>query len=139
MKKIVIMMLALATMSAVHAQTPQKAVKVQTLKADTAQFMRECRQFDHYVRTTPVNKAIIDSLAVCQDTLIAHYHAVKPMLNDKQIEEYNRAKGRYARCVIEYKGEKVGDGLKATGDSIAKAAGKVGNVIGGYFKGIFGR
>lgn len=142
MKKIVIMMLAIASMSAVYAQTPRKAANTrnaQTLKADTAQFMRECRQFDHYVRTTPVNKAIIDSLAVCQDTLIAHYHAVKPKLNDKQIEEYNRAKGRYARCVIEYKGEKVGDGLKATGDSIAKAAGKVGNVIGGYFKGIFGR
>ncbi len=138
MKKIVIMMFALAAVVSVKAQTTVNA-NSQTQKSDTAQFMRECRQFSHYVMTTPVNKAIIDSLSVCQDTLMAHYHAIKPKLTEKQIEEYNLAKGRYARRVIEYKGEKVGDGLKATGDSIAKAAGKVGNVIGGYFKGIFGR
>ena len=138
MKKIVIMMLALAAVVSVKAQTTVN-VNSQTQKSDTAQFMRECRQFSHYVITTPVNKAIIDSLSVCQDTLMAHYLAIKPKLTEKQIEEYNLAKGRYARRVIEYKGEKVGDGLKATGDSIAKAAGKVGNVIGGYFKGIFGR
>lgn len=138
MKKIVIMMFALAAVVSMKAQTTVNA-NSHTQKSDTAQFMRECRQFSHYVMTTLVNKAIIDSLSVCQDTLMAHYHAIKPKLTEKQIEEYNLAKGRYARRVIEYKGEKVGDGLKATGDSIAKAAGKVGNVIGGYFKGIFGR
>ena len=132
------MMFALAAVVSMKAQTTMNA-NSQTQKSDTAQFMRERRQFSHYVMTTPVNKAIIDSLSVCQDTLMAHYHAIKPKLTEKQIEEYNLAKGRYARRVIEYKGEKVGDGLKATGDSIAKAAGKVGNVIGGYFKGIFGR
>ena len=131
MKKIVVMMLAVAAMTTANAQTKEKN--------DTAQFMRECRQFNLYVTNTPVNKAMIDSLAICQDTLTAHYRAVKPRLTDKQVEEYNRAKGRYARCVLEYRGEKVGEGLQATGDSIAKAAGRVGKAIGGYFKGIFGR
>ena len=131
MKKIVVMMLAVAAMTTANAQTKEKT--------DTAQFMRECRQFNLYVTNTPVNKAMIDSLAICQDTLTAHYRAVKPRLTDKQVEEYNRAKGRYARCVLEYRGEKVGEGLQATGDSIAKAAGRVGKAIGGYFKGIFGR
>ena len=131
MKKIVVMMLAVAAMTTANAQTKEKT--------DTAQSMRECRQFNLYVTNTPVNKAMIDSLAICQDTLTAHYRAVKPRLTDKQVEEYNRAKGRYARCVLEYRGEKVGEGLQATGDSIAKAAGRVGKAIGGYFKGIFGR
>ena len=126
-----VMMLAVAAMTTANAQTKEKT--------DTAQFMRECRQFNLYVTNTPVNKAMIDSLAICQDTLTAHYRAVKPRLTDKQVEEYNRAKGRYARCVLEYRGEKVGEGLQATGDSIAKAAGRVGKAIGGYFKGIFGR
>jgi hypothetical protein len=129
--KIVFILLALAVSVTAMAQTTQKS--------DTAQFMRECRQFSLYVMKTPVNKAMIDSLAVCQDTLTAHYRAIKPRLTDSQVEEYNQAKGRYARCVIEYRGEKVGEGLQATGDSIYKAAGRVGKVIGGYFKGIFGR
>lgn len=131
MKKIVAMLFVLAAMASANAQT--------TVKNDTAQFMRECRQFSLYVMNTPVNKAVLDSLAVCQDTLIAHYRVVKPLLTDRQVEEYNRAKGRFARRVIEYRGEKVGEGLQATGDSIAKVAGKVGKAIGGYFKGIFGR
>ena len=131
MKKFVTLMLVLAAMATANAQTKEKN--------DTAQFMRECRQFSLYVMNTPVSKAVIDSLAVCQDTLTAHYRAIKPKLTDKQVEEYNRAKGRYARRVIEYRGEKVGDGLQATGDSIAAAAGRVGKAIGGYFKGIFGR
>ena len=137
MKRIVILMFSVAVMATANAQT---TVKPQTVvKSDTAQFMRECRQFSLFVTNTPVNKAMIDSLAVCQDTLTAHYRAIKPQLTDKQVEEYNRAKGRYARCVIEYRGEKVGEGLQASGDSIAKAAGRVGKAIGGYFKGIFGK
>ena len=140
MKKIVFMMFALAVTTAVSAQTVETTANAKTTaKIDTAQFMRECRQFSVFVTNAPANKAVLDSLSVCQDTLMAHYHAVKPQLTDKQIEEYNRIKGRYARRVIEYEGEKVGEGLKATGDSIAKTAGKVGNAIGGYFKGIFGR
>ena len=131
MKKILVMMFVLAALTTANAQT--------SVKNDTAQFMHECRQFSLFVMNTPVDKAMLDSFAICQDTLVAHYRAIKPLLTDKQVEEYNRVKGRYARRVIEYKGEKVGEGLKATGDSIAKAAGRVGNSIGGYFKGIFGR
>lgn len=131
MKKIVLCLFAVAIAATANAQT--------TEKADTARFMKECRQFDQYVAKTPFTKQVVDSLAVCQDTLIAHYRAVKPRLNDKQVEEYNRIKGRYARRVIEYRGEKVGVGLQATGDSIAKAAGRVGKSVGGFFKGVFGQ
>lgn len=131
MKKIVLCAFAVALTAAANAQTAEKT--------DTARFMRECRQFDEYVAKTPFSKPVADSLAVCQDTLTAHYRAVRTRLTDKQVEEYNRIKGRYARRVIEYRGEKVGDGLQATGDSIAKAAGRVGKAVGGYFKGIFGR
>jgi len=134
------MMFVTAAMATANAQTTGNGVKAPfAQKPDTAQFMRECRQFSLFVMNTPADKTMIDSLSVCQDTLIAHYHIIKPQLTDKQVEEYNQAKGRFARRVLEYRGAKVGEGLKATGDSIAKAAGRVGNAIGGYFKGIFGR
>jgi hypothetical protein len=140
MKKIVLIVFALAALATVNAQGTGNNSNIQVVQQpDTAQFMRECRQFSFYVLNAPINKVVLDSLSICQDTLMAHYRTIKPQLTDKQVEEYNRAKGRYARRVIEYRGEKVGEGLKATGDSIAKAAGRVGNAIGGYFKGIFGR
>lgn len=132
MKKIVLLVVILMAVTTVGAQTT-------VCPKDTAQFMHECRQFDKFVTTTPFNKQVVDSLCVCQDTLIAHYRAVKPQLNDSQVEEYNRIKGRFTRRVIEYRGDKVGEGLQATGDSIAKAAGRVGKAVGGFFKGIFER
>lgn len=131
MKQIVLMIAMLTSVGTASAQG--------TERSDTARFMRECRQFSYYVSTTPLNKQIVDSLAVCQDTLIAHYRAIKPRLNEQQIEEYNRIKGRYTRRIIEYRGEKVGEGLQATGDSIVKATGRVGKAVGGFFKGIFER
>jgi len=131
MKKIVSIIITLAAFATASAQCCEKC--------DTARFMRECRQFDQYVMTTPFNKSVIDSLTICQDTLIAHYRGIKPRLNDRQVEEYNRVKGRFTRRVVEYRGDKVGEGLQATGDSIAKAAGRVGKAVGGFFKGIFDR
>ena len=112
-------------------------LKAQTLKTDTAHFMKECRVFDRYVESAFLNKKIVDSLAVRQDTLIAHYRAIKPRLSDNQVEEYNRIRGRYTKRIIAYRGDRIGDGLQATGDSIASAAGRVGKSIGGFFKGVF--
>lgn len=131
MKKIVSIMIALAAVTTVSGQGYEKN--------DTARFMRECRQFDQFVRITPFDKAVVDSLTLCQDTLIAHYRAIKPHLNDQQVLEYNRVKGRFTRRLVEYRGDKVGEGLQATGDSIAKAAGRVGKAVGGFFKGVFER
>lgn len=132
MKKIVLLVVTLMTVATMGAQTS-------VCPSDTARFMRECRQFDKFVAETPLNKQIVDSLCACQDTLIAHYRAVKPQLTDGQVEEYNRVKGRFTRRIIEYRGDKVGEGLQATGDSIAKAAGRVGKAVGGFFKGVFER
>ena len=131
MKRFLLLIVALSCLGQLSAQT--------TECQDTARFMKECRQFDRYVAVTPFSNSVIDSLSVCQDTLMAHYRVVKPRLTDLQVEEYNRIKGRYARRVLEYRGEKVGEGLQATGDSIAKAAGRVGKAVGGFFKGIFGQ
>lgn len=131
MKQLILLALTLCSVQAVSARGAEQA--------DTTRFMNECRQFDRYVAVTPFNKQIVDSLCICQDTLIAHYRVIKPQLNDRQVEEYNRIKGRFSRRVVEYRGEKVGDGLQATGDSIAKAAGRAGKAVGGFFKGIFGK
>ena len=46
-------------------------------------------------------------------------------------------KGRYTRKMLAYRGDRLGEGLEATGDSIAKATGRVGSAIGGFFKGLF--
>jgi hypothetical protein len=130
MKKIVFLWVAfMATMG----------LQAQTAKTDTARFMNDCRQFVKYVERTPLNKQIVDSLAERQDMLIAQYRRIKPQLNDKQVEEYNRLKGRYARYILEYRGDKIGEGLQATGDSIAKATGRVGKAVGGFFKGVFNK
>lgn len=131
MRKIVSVIIALSAFITVSGQNCEKS--------DTARFMHECRQFDKYVVMTPFNKTVVDSLVNCQDTLIAHYRAIKPCLNDQQVEEYNLVKGRFTRRLVEYRGDKVGEGLQATGDSIAKTAGRVGKAVGGFFKGIFGR
>ena len=130
MKKIVIICLALLAVGSIEAQT---------VKTDTTQFMKECREFGRFVEVAFLNKKVVDSLALRQDTIIAHYRAIKPRLTDKQVEEYNRIEGRYTKRIIEYRGDCIGDGLQVTGDSIASAAGRVGKSIGGFFKGLFGK
>ncbi len=115
------------------------SIEAQTVKTDTTQFMKECREFGRFVEVAFLNKKVVDSLALRQDTIIAHYRAIKPRLTDKQVEEYNRIKGRYTKRIIEYRGDCIGDGLQVTGDSIASAAGRVGKSIGGFFKGLFGK
>ena len=130
MKKIVIICLALLAVGSIEAQT---------VKTDTTQFMKECREFGRFVEVAFLNKKVVDSLALRQDTIIAHYRAIKPRLTDKQVEEYNRIKGRYTKRIIEYRGDCIGDGLQVTGDSIASAAVRVGKSIGGFFKGLFGK
>lgn len=130
MRKIVILWIAFMAVMGMQAQT---------VKTDTACFMNDCRQFVMYIERTPLNKQIVDSLAQRQNVLIAQYRKIKPKLNDKQVEEYNRLKGRYARYILEYRGDKIGEGLQATGDSIAKATGRVGKAVGGFFKGVFNK
>ena len=130
MKKIVFICLAMLAVSSVDAQT---------LKTDTAQFMKEIREFGRFSDVAFLNKKIVDSLAMRQDTLIAYYRSIKPSLSDNQVEEYNRIRGRYTKRIIEYRGERVGEGLQVTGDSIAAAAGRVGKSVGGFFKGLFER
>lgn len=130
MKKIVFICLAMLAVSSVDAQT---------LKTDTARFMKEIREFGRFSDTAFLNKKVVDSLAMRQDTLIAHYRSIKPSLSDNQVEEYNRIRGCYTKRIIEYRGERVGEGLQVTGDSIAAAAGRVGKSVGGFFKGLFER
>jgi hypothetical protein len=65
------------------------------------------------------------------------YRKIKPQLTDGQVEEYNTLKGRYTKKMLEYRGNRLGEGIEATGDSIAKATGRVGSAIGGFFKGLF--
>ena len=101
--------------------------------------MKEIREFGRFSDTAFLNKKVVDSLAMRQDTLIAHYRSIKPSLSDNQVEEYNRIRGRYTKRIIEYRGERVGEGLQVTGDSIAAAAGRVGKSVGGFFKGLFER
>lgn len=130
MKKIVFVCLALLSVGSMEAQTA---------KTDTTRFMKECRAFGRFVDVAFLNKKVVDSLAIRQDTIIAHYRAIKPRLSDKQVEEYNRIKGRYTKRILEYRATCVGDGLEVTGDSIAAAAGRVGKSVGGFFKGLFGK
>ena len=113
--------------------------KAQTVKTDTTRFLKEVREFGMYADKAVLNKRIVDSLASRHDTLIAHYRAIKPLLSDAQVEEYNRIRGRYTKRIIQYRGDRVGEGLQVTGDSIAAAAGRVGKSVGGFFKGLFER
>jgi hypothetical protein len=127
MKKITITMMALMMLTTARAE-----------KNDTLQFMNAYRQFAAFVVAQPsLTKPLADSLIARQDTLMFQYRKIKPQLTDGQVEEYNTLKGRYTKKMLEYRGNRLGEGIEATGDSIAKATGRVGSAIGGFFKGLF--
>ena len=129
MKKVLIIFGMLLLMSKTYAQ--QHVL-------DTLNFMNDYRKFVSFVVSQPsLTKPMADSLMARQDTLMHQYRALKPQLNDSQIEEYNRLKGRYTKKLLEYRGDRFTDGLEATGDSISKAAGRAGKAVGGFFKGLF--
>ena len=127
MKKITITMMALMMLTTARAE-----------KNDTLQFMNAYRQFAAFVvAQLSLTKPLADSLIARQDTLMFQYRKIKPQLTDGQVEEYNTLKGRYTKKMLEYRGNRLGEGIEATGDSIAKATGRVGSAIGGFFKGLF--
>ena len=127
MKKITITMMALMMLTTARAE-----------KNDTLQFMNAYRQFAAFVVAQPsLTKPLADSLIARQDTLMFQYRKIKPQLTDGQVEEYNTLKGRYTKKMLEYRGNRLGEGIEATGDSIAKATGRVASAIGGFFKGLF--
>ena len=106
--------------------------------SDTLKFMNDYRKFVSLVVSQPsLTKPLADSLIARQDTLMHQYRILKPRLNDLQVEEYNRLKGRYTKKLLEYRGDRLTEGLEATGDSISKAAGRAGKAVGGFFKGLF--
>ena len=142
MKKITILILALCALNvnAQKIQQTQLAQKTQQTQNDTLQFMTAYRQFAAFVEKQPaLTKPVADSLIARQDTLMHQYRRVKPQLSNQQVEEYNTLKGRYTKKMLEYRGNRVGDGLSATGDSIAKTTGRVGSAVGGFFKGLFNK
>ena len=129
MKKVFIIFCMMLFMGEVYAQQ-------QVL--DTLRFMNDYRKFVSFVVSQPsLTKPVADSLIARQDTLMHQYRSLKPRLNDLQVEEYNRLKGRYTKKMLEYRGDRFTDGLEATGDSISKAAGRAGKAVGGFFKGLF--
>ena len=129
MKKILIIVTVLMFMGEAYAQQ-------QT--SDTLKFMNDYRKFVSFVISQPsLKKPLADSLIARQDTLMHQYRTLKPQLNDLQVEEYNRLKGRYTKKLLEYRGDRFTDSLEATGDSISKAAGRAGKAVGGFFKGLF--
>lgn len=129
MKKVLIIFCMMLFIGEVHAQ--QQA-------SDTSRFMNDYRKFVSFVVSQPsLPKPVADSLIARQDTLMHQYRSLKPRLNDSQVEEYNRLKGRYTKKMLEYRGDRFTDGLEATGDSISKAAGRAGKAVGGFFKGLF--
>ena len=129
MKKVFIIFCMMLFMGEVHAQQ-------QVL--DTLRFMNDYRKFVSFVVSQPsLTKPVADSLIARQDTLMHQYRSLKSRLNDSQVEEYNRLKGRYTKKLLEYRGNRFTDGLEATGDSISKAAGRAGKAVGGFFKGLF--
>lgn len=106
--------------------------------SDTLKFMNDYRKFVSFVVSQPsLTKPLADSLIARQDTLMHQYRILKPRLNDFQVEEYNRLKGRYTKKLLEYRGDRFSDSLEATGDSISNAAGRAGKAVGGFFKGLF--
>ena len=128
MKKILIIVSVLMFMGEAYAQQ-------QT--SDTLKFMNDYRKFVSFVISQPsLTKPLADSLIARQDTLMHQYRTLKPQLNDLQVEEYNRLKGRYTKKLLEYRGDRFTDSLEATGDSISKAAGRAGKAVGGFFKGL---
>ena len=106
--------------------------------SDTLKFMNDYRKFVSFVVSQPsLSRPLADSLIARQDTLMHQYRVLKPQLNDLQVEEYNRLKGRYTKKLLEYRGDRFTDSLEAAGDSISKTAGRAGKAIGGFFKGLF--
>ena len=106
--------------------------------SDTLRFMNDYRKFVSFVVSQPsLSKPVADSLIARQDTLMHQYRVIKPQLNDLQVEEYNRLKGRYTKKLLEYRGDRFTDSLEAAGDSISKTAGRAGKAVGGFFKGLF--
>lgn len=129
MKKVLIILCMMLFIGEVHAQQQV---------SDTSRFMNDYRKFVSFVVSQPsLPKPMADSLIARQDTLMHQYRSLKPRLNDSQVEEYNRLKGRYTKKMLEYRGDRFTDGLEATGDSISKAAGRAGKAVGGFFKGLF--
>lgn len=129
MKKVLIIFCMMLFIGEVHAQQQV---------SDTSRFMNDYRKFVSFVVSLPsLTKPVADSLIARQDTLMHQYRSLKPRLNDSQVEEYNRLKGRYTKKMLEYRGDRFTDGLEATGDSISKAAGRAGKAVGGFFKGLF--
>lgn len=131
MKKILIILSLLTFMSKAYAQQQVP---------DTLKFMNDYRKFVSFVVSQPsLTRPIADSLIARQDTLMHQYRQIKPQLDDSQVEEYNRLKGRYTKKLLEYRGDRFTDSLEAAGDSISKTAGRVGKAVGGFFKGMFER
>ena len=131
MKKILIILSLLTFISKAYAQQQV---------SDTLKFMNDYRKFVSFVVSQPsLTRPIADSLIARQDTLMHQYRQIKPQLNDSQVEEYNRLKGRYTKKLLEYRGDRFTDSLEAAGDSISKTAGRVGKAVGGFFKGMFER
>lgn len=112
---------------------------VQAQKSDTLQFMNSYRSFVSFVESQPqLNRHMVDSLSARQEELRTIYHQVKPQLNNAQVEEYNRLKGRLTKRMMAYHGDKIAEGVQLSADSIAKAASRAGKAIGGFFNGLFG-
>ena len=66
--------------------------------SDTLKFMNDYRKFVSFVVSQPsLARSLADSLIARQDTLMHQYRTLKPQLNDLQVEEYNRLKGRYTK------------------------------------------
>lgn len=128
MKKVLIVVGMLVLMGEAYAQQV----------TDTLKFMNDYRKFVSFVESRPsLTKPQADSIIARQDTLMHQYRMLKPRLNDSQVEEYNRLKGRYTKKLLEYRGDRFTDSLEAAGDSISKTAGRAGKAIGGFFKGLF--
>lgn len=129
MKKFLTIVSMLMLMGEAYAQQPV---------SDTLKFMNDYRKFVSFVVSQPsLSRPLADSLIARQDTLMHQYRVLKPQLNDLQVEEYNRLKGRYTKKLLEYRGDRFTDSLEAAGDSISKTAGRAGKAIGGFFKGLF--
>ena len=129
MKKFLIIISLMAFVSNSYAQQQV---------SDTLRFMNDYRKFVSFVVSQPsLSKPVADSLIARQDTLMHQYRVIKPQLNDLQVEEYNRLKGRYTKKLLEYRGDRFTDSLEAAGDSISKTAGRAGKAVGGFFKGLF--
>ena len=112
---------------------------VQAQKSDTLQFMNSYRSLVSFVESQPqLNRHMVDSLSARQEELRTIYHQVKPQLNNAQVEEYNRLKGRFTKRMMAYHGDKIAEGVQLSADSIAKAASRAGKAIGGFFNGLFG-